>query len=142
MVSEKEALLLKYLRGNSRISLAKISKETNIPLSTLCDSLKRLESNAIKKHVSLTNFSNIGYNIKVNFAISTGQKQKLKEFLLKHPNINSLSSLINGHDFFAECIFRDLKEVNEFKESLEKFNITKIEDTFIIDELKKEGFSL
>ena len=140
MLKEKEEILLKHLRQNSRKSLAQISKETSIPVSTLFDSLKRLESNVILKHVSLLDFLKIGYGLKINFAVSSKQKQELKEFLMQNHNVNSLSSLVNGHDFYAECLFKDLKERTEFKEKLEKFDITTLEETFIIEEIKKENF--
>lgn len=142
MMKEKELILLKHLRQDSRRSLAQISKETNIPVSTLFEILKKLESKAILKHVSLIDFSRLGYSLKVNFAISSKQKQELKEFLMQCFNVNSLSSLINGYDFYAECIFKDLKEISKFKEKLEQFEIKNLEETFIVDEVKKEGFCL
>ena len=140
MITEKETILLKHLRQNSRKSLAKISEETSIPVSTLFDTLKKLESNVIVKHVSLLNFSKLGYSLKMCFAISTKQKQELKGFLIQSQNVNSLSSLMNGYDFYIECIFKDFKEMTEFKENLEKFQIETIDETFIVDELKKEEF--
>ncbi len=142
MLKEKDIRLIEHLRKNSRKSLAKISKETNIPISTLFDTLKKLESSVIKKHVSLLDFEKLGYSMKVNFSLKSQQKQELKKHLMQHPNINSIFSLINGYDFYVECIFRDLKQVIEFKEQLEKFNIEKLEETFIIEEVKKEGFNL
>lgn len=140
MLKEKELILLQHLRQNSRKSLAKISKETNIPISTLFDTLKGLESNIITKHVSLLDFSKLGYSLKANFAIRSKQKQRLKEFLMQNQNVNSLFSLINGFDFYAECVFRDLKQLIEFREQVENYDIKKLEETFIVDEIKKEGF--
>jgi DNA-binding Lrp family transcriptional regulator len=140
MITKKETVLLKHLRENSRKSLVSISKETDIPVSTLFDVLKRLESNIIIKHVSLVDFSKIGYGLKVNFVIKSRNKQGLREFLEKHASINSLSSLINGYDFYAEGIFKDLKEMTDFKEEIEQFGIEKIDEIFIIDEIKREGF--
>lgn len=142
MLTEKEAILLKHLRQNSRKSLTEISKETNIPVSTLFDTLKKLESKAILKHVSILDFLKIGFGLKINFAIKSKQKQKLMDFLIKDKNVNSLSSLAEDYDLYAECIFKDLKDVIEFKEGLEQFEIDNIDEIFIIDEIKKEGFGL
>lgn len=141
MFTQKEKLLLGHLRCNSRKSLAEISRETNIPLSTLFEILKKLEQKAILKHASLIDFSKIGYTLKVNFVIKAKNKQELREFLLDNANVNNLVSLINGYDLYAECIFRDLSELNAFKEKLDSLQ-TSAEEIFIIEELKKEGFSL
>jgi DNA-binding Lrp family transcriptional regulator len=142
MITEKETVLLQHLRKNSRKSLAQISQETNIPISTLFDMLKRLESNVIEKHVSLLDFAKLGYSLKASFIISTQQKQELKEFLLQHPNVNNLSSLINGYDFFVECVFKDFKEMVQFKEKISDFEVDDIQESFIIEELKKECFGV
>ena len=139
-MKEKELILLRHLRSNARKSLAKISKETKIPVSTLFDTLKKLENSVIKKHTSLIDFSKLGYSFKVIFSIATRQKKEMRAWLLQHPNINTLSSSINDYDFHFECLFKDLKEHVDFKESLEKFHITRLDETFVVDELKKEGF--
>lgn len=140
MLSEKEKELLKHLRINSRKSFAKLSKETGIPLSTLFKTLKKLESEWITKHTSLLDFSKTGHNVKAHLIISSNNKHELKEHLLQSPNVNSLSSLINEHDFYAECIFKDLKEMSEFKENLDAYDITHLEHNFIIEDIKREGF--
>ena len=136
MVTGKEILLLKKMRNNSRKSLNSISKEIDVPTSTLFDMLKRLESEIVIKHVSLIDFSKLGYGVKVIFSINTNQKKELKEFLMISKNVNSLSSLING--FQAECVFKDLKEMTEFKEKLKKFQVEEIKEFFIVDEIKRE----
>lgn len=120
--------------------MAKISKETNIPLSTLCDNLKKLESGVIQKHASLLDFSKLGFNFKATFVISTNKKKELRDFLTLHPQVNSLSTLINNYDFYAECVFRDLKDMESFKDKLDCFEIKELEENLIIEEFKKEGF--
>lgn len=142
MLTEKESILLKYLRKNSRQSLSKVSKETKIPVSTLFDTLRKLEAKAITKHVSLIDFSKINYGIKIHFAIKAKNKKQIKEFLMNHTNVNTLSTLINGHDFYAEAIFSTMKDMIDFKEHLESIGTDEIAETFIVDEVKKEGFCL
>lgn len=142
MLTEKELKLLTHLRRNSRKSLSKISQETKIPVSTLFDHLKRLESSVILRHVSLIDFVELGYSLKVAFVMSSKNKQELREFLFNHPNVNTLCSLINNYDFYVECIFKDLKDMTLFKEALEKFDLTNFEENFVVEEVKKEGFGL
>jgi len=142
MLKQKDKAIIKHLRENSRKSLTKISKETNIPVSTIHDKLKRLESGVIKRHVSLIDFSKLNYSIKVHFVVRSEQKNKLKSFLMSHFSVNTISSVINNYDFYIECIFKDLKELDEFKEELQKFKIKDIQETMIVEELKKEDFGL
>lgn len=142
MLTEKEKILLRHLRKNSRKSLTRISREEGIPVSTLFETLKRLEQKAVKRHVSLIDFSKLGYGFKVNFAIGSKNKKDLKDFLINSGYVNSLYSLISGHDFYAECIFPSLKKLTEFKEDIDQFFITSIEENFIVEEIKKEDFIL
>ena len=142
MLSEKEQILLKILRDNSRKSLSKISKETDIPISTLFELLKRLEQKCIHKHVSLVNFSHLGYNVKMNFALKVNNKEGLRKLLKTHKNVNTLSTVLSEYDFFVETIFKDLKEMMDFKESIERFGIITSDEFFVVDELKKEGFKV
>lgn len=139
-MKEKELVLLKHLRENARKSFVKISKEVQIPVSTLFDVLGRLERNVILKHTSLVDFSKLGYSLKVNFIIACEDKHKVKKFLLEHSNVNTLSSLINGSDFFVECIFKDMKEVMNFREDMQYIGIKDIEEIFVVEEIKKEEF--
>jgi len=140
MVTSKEILLLKKMRNNSRKSLNSISKELDVPSSTLFDMLKRLESHVIIKHTSLIDFSKLGYSIKVIFTINSSQKDDLRHFLMRNENVNSLSTVING--FQAECVFKDLKEMTGFKERLKQFEIDELREFFVVDEIKREGFGL
>lgn len=137
-MKKTDSLLLKHLRNDSRQSLAKIGKMTGVPVSTLYDGLRRLESRIIKRHISLLDFSKLGYNIKVNFAIKSKNRDFLKQHLLDSINVNSLYSLLNNDfDFYAECLFRDMKELTDFKEDLSD-EISSLKQFFIIDDIKRE----
>ncbi|MFC1769320.1 hypothetical protein ACFLZX_06180, partial [Nanoarchaeota archaeon] len=72
------------------------------------------------------------------------QKEKrilLADFLIKHNNVNSAFKINNGYDFHIECMFRNLKELEEFNENLEeKFNIKDKKVFFLIEDIKRETF--
>lgn len=141
MIKSKEQLLLQCLRKNSRRSLAGISKETGVPVSTLFDTLKRLEGDLIKKHVSVIDFSKLGYGLKVNFAINSKENARLKSFLVQNRNVNSLYSLIdNNYAFYADCVFKDMNELSAFKERILEFEDANLREWFIVDSIKKEEF--
>jgi len=139
----KDLQLLSHLRKNARTPLAEIARKTNTPLTTLYDRLKRYEKEIIKKHTSLIDFTKLGYNIKLILAIKIDSKQKeqLKEYLLKHKNVNSLSIVNHGFDVLIDCIFEDQRKANNFMLALqEKFNVKKIKMFNVIEDLKQEAF--
>lgn len=142
MIKEKEKILLKHLRKDSRKSLSKISKETGISVSTLFYMLKRLEKRYIKKHVSLIDFSKLGYGFSASFFISTKDKAKVKEFLKRSKNVNTMSTTVNGADFYVECLFKDLKDNENFKESLRSTGVISVQEHMIVENIKKEEFSI
>ena len=142
-MNKTEKILLRYLRENSRRSLTKISKETNIPVSTLYDNLRKLQQEVISKHISLVDFRKVGYYLKVNFVLGSLNRKPLRDFLLTNYNVNSLSSLMNNeYDFFAECVFKNMKELTEFKEQLENLEIKNQQEIFVVEDIKRESLEI
>ena len=142
MLTKKELLILTHLRADSRKSLAMISRETSIPISTIFDKVNKLGKNTISKYSPLLDFQKLGFGIRINFALKANdkKKQEFKDFLLTNKNVNCILRLNNEFDFFVEAVFRDMKGVEEFSESLEKFKIKKKKEFFIIEDLKREDF--
>jgi len=136
---QRELLILLELRKNSRNSSVEISKNANIPLSTTTDKLKKLNQTTIQKNISLINFNNVGYNTRVILIIKTNNKEKLKTFLLNKQCINSISR-INNKSFLIEAIFKNLKELEEFKEKVYNIGIEELKIHHVIEEIKKEDF--
>lgn len=141
MFSKKELIILNELRKDGRKSLTELSQETKIPISTVLTIVKRLEKNVIQRYISLLNFSKLGYNIRVNLFLKLKeiQKEAGKDFILSHPNINSLYG-VNGHyDYFLEGIFKNMGDFGKFKEELETLSL-EVKEHHIIEDVKIEGF--
>lgn len=136
-LDEKETLILSELRRNSRQSLVEISKKTDIPISTVFDKIRKIEEMLIVKHVSLVDFSKIGFNIRVAIFIKADKKDELRDFLINHKDINIVSR-INNADFFIEAIFRKMGEFYDFLEAMEKFGIQEISYHHVEEDLKRE----
>ena len=63
-------------------------------------------------------------------------RAEIKEFLVKHPNANSLYKINNGYDFLVEGVFKHLKDLEDFIELLdEKYTIEDTQVHYIIDDL-------
>lgn len=143
MMEEKDILLLAYLRKNARAKLTHISKQTDIPVSTMFERIRTPLSGCIKKYTCLLNNSELGFNSRATLILKVDKEQKhdIGQFLEKHQNVNSLYRINNGYDFLIDVIFRQMIDLEEFIEQLErKFRIKHKEVYFIIDEVKQEAF--
>lgn len=141
-MDEKVMMVLTHLRGNSRKSLAQISREENIPISTVFEKLKLLESSIIQKHVCLLDFKKLGYSLNIDFVIrvSNNDKENVRDFLLKNNNVNNIFRINGKYNFFIETVFRNMEEVQNFLDKLEEFSIKEIKEHHIVEELKREAF--
>lgn len=134
--------LLTHLRQNSREKLTSISQKTNIPISTLFDMLKELQETLITKSTVLLDYAQLGYHThaQVFLKVSVEQKEGLKKHLYLHPQVNSIYKINNGWDFMVETVHKNIKDLDGFLESLDKFKVEGKQVHYLIDEVKKEGF--
>jgi len=142
-LNQKDILLISNLRNNARETLTRISKRTNIPISTIYDKLKSYERNLIRKHTSLLDFNKLGFNARANIMIKVERsvRDEIKDYLIKHQNVNSVYKINNGFDFLVEGIFKHMKDLEDFMENLEdKFEIKNKQIHYIIEDIKRESF--
>lgn len=140
---EKDLKIMSQLRENSRKSLKEISKNTGIPVSTIFDRIRINEKSKIMRHTTIIDFSKIGYSLKALVAIKTKRESRdeLKSFLSIHSIVNNLFLVNNQHDFLAEIVCRNLKELRDFFDQIEnRFEITKKDEYLILEDLRREQF--
>ena len=143
MLDKKEMVILSHLRKDARVTLTKMSKETQIPVSTLFDKLRLQEGEIIKGYTSILDFTKLGYNARANIVLKVNKNDRkiLEEFLVKHNNVNSVYRINNGYDFLLEGIFIHIKETEDFIEEIENnFKIKSKQVYYIIEDLKREEF--
>ncbi len=143
MINQKDLKIIAYLRKNARMPLTDMSKKTNIPVSTIFDRMKNNEKGMIVKYTTILDFAKIGYNTRANITIKVEKQDKeaLKEFLQKHPSINSVYKINNGFDFMIEGVFKQVIDMENFLDQLEsRFQIQDKKSFFIIEDLKREEF--
>lgn len=143
MLKEKDYKVLGYFRKDARTTLTSMSRRTRIPVSTIFDKLKRFEKRGlIKKHTSIVNFKELGYDVRATILIlcEDEQKEKVKETLQKNKKINSLTRINNGYDFICEAIFEDMEQYDEFTTMLRKQPIQRYTPYFVMEDVKKEDF--
>ncbi|MFH1649984.1 MAG: Lrp/AsnC family transcriptional regulator [Candidatus Woesearchaeota archaeon] len=142
MNEEKELQLMAVLRENARMPLTKISKTTNIPVSTIFDTLRTLQKGAISKFTCLLDFRKLGYDVRIHlfFRVPSDKRDEFQEFLRRHPRINTVYRINNGYDFFVEAVFKDVTEYQVFNESLDKQPILERREHFVLEDVKREDF--
>lgn len=139
----KEIRLLQHLRNNSREKLTSISKKTNIPISTLFDTLRELQNTFITKNTVLLNFEKLGFHTRAHIFLSVDKasKDRLQKHLLCNPKINSVFRTNNGWDFIIEAITRNNKELDQLIEQIhQQFEIEKKKIHYLIEDIKREEF--
>ncbi|MEA3515204.1 MAG: Lrp/AsnC family transcriptional regulator [Nanoarchaeota archaeon] len=139
----KQQKILCQLRKDARMPLTTMSRKTGIAVSTIFDKIKSYQGDLITKHTCLINFGNLGYSAcaKIIVKVDREKREELKKYLNKNPNVNSLFKINNGYDFMFEAIFPNLKDIEDFLESMEdKFRITEKQVFYIIEDIKRECF--
>jgi DNA-binding Lrp family transcriptional regulator len=141
-VNYKELIIMSLLRENARETLTKMSKRTNIPISTIYEKIKSHENGIIQRHTCIIDFSKLGFHTRAALSIKVPKtkKEELKEYLCKHGNINSIYKINNGYDFWIECIFENIKDLEDFTEHIESNFMVKKDVFYIIDDIKRESF--
>lgn len=142
-MNKKELLIISALRQNCRKSLTEMSKDTNIPVSTLHEKIRDYKDTLIKKSTAIIDFAKIGYNTRANVLIKVERqdRQNVQDFLESCKNINSLLKVNNGFDFMAEFVFEHIKDMEDFMEGFEqRFKVLNKETFYVVDDLKREEF--
>ncbi|MFP4112472.1 MAG: Lrp/AsnC family transcriptional regulator [Candidatus Woesearchaeota archaeon] len=142
-IKNEDMKIVSQLRKNSRESLTKISRSTNIPVSTIFDKLKNKTNSVIKKHTCIIDFPKIGMTTRVKMILKVlpDDREPVRDFLKKSCNLNSLYKINNGYDYFADMVFRSLKELEEFLEKLDdNYRIKTRMIFYVIEELECERY--
>jgi DNA-binding Lrp family transcriptional regulator len=133
-MDKTEKRLLLCLRRDARMSLSDISRKTGIPTTTV---FERMKTFSYIRNSALLDFEKMGFGIRVFLAVKGGDKEAMQEFLAGNRNINSLSRINNGLDFFCEAVFRRIRDFELFSDTLRILK-AKFKVFFIVDELRRE----
>ncbi|MBI2547789.1 Lrp/AsnC family transcriptional regulator [Candidatus Woesearchaeota archaeon] len=128
------------LRENGRMPLTVMHKRTHIPISTLHDTIKRLEKRGMVRHVSLLNFPNINHPFIVHYLLSA--KENLKRYLLFNPSVNTISVINKGTHFYVECAFRSIRDKTKFRNKVTSYKLKKVQEIPVAEIIKREGFRI
>ncbi len=140
---KKDILVLSSLRQNARETLTKMSRQIDIPISTIFERMRQHEkTKLIQRHTTILDFEELGFNTRAALLLK-GKKEtreSLKSYLQVHRNVNSIFKVNNGVDFIIEVVFKQIKDVEQFIEVLEDKFGAKAQVYFLIEDIKREAF--
>ena len=139
MLNERQLSVLRHLRKEARKHFMQISRETNIPVTTVFDQYRRLRKVAITKEVCLLNYKYLGYTLRSYFIADCESRRILLKFLNIEKRVNNLF-LVGTKTILFEAVFKDEGEKNEFIDNLESYRIRELKELSISDEIKSESF--
>ena len=134
------AVLIQCLRSNSRMSLKEMSRATGVSQAALGRALAAAEKGHIVRYVSLLEPQLAGFGIRVNYIVRGRDEGRLVNFIALNPNVNSCSRLAERGLLAIECFFRDMKELDGFREGVVGARAKIVDEAFVTEELKREGF--
>ena len=136
-----DVAIISSLRQNGRLRLTQLSKKIKEPVSTLHERLNINIRQEIVKPTVLLDFDKIGFRSRAFILLAAEEKDKLVEYLGKHPNVNMLAKINNGWSLIMEGVFRDMQALEDFVDNLEsRFHIKQKQVHYVIAELKRESF--
>lgn len=142
-MDKKELLIIASLRKDSRRSLTRMSRDIRLPISTIHDRLQNYQKGVIKKTTAILDFAKLGFKTRAHVLLKTEMKDKkpLLEYLLKSSTVNTLSKINNGYDFYAEMIFKEFVDAENFLEELSlKYDVKKKEIFYCLEDFRREDF--
>jgi DNA-binding Lrp family transcriptional regulator len=141
-MNDREIRIIDELRKNSRRPLTDLAKVTDTPLSTVFKTLATVEKRAIKKHACIVDFKQLGYPFKVGMFLATGNKTELTKLLENHPNLNTLLRLSGDYDFYAELIFKDMAQYQNFMDEGNDSELLNKMSIHFVTDVKQEEFQI
>ncbi len=142
-LKQTDLALISHLRTDARMTLTQLSKCTRIPVSTVFDKLRNYETQLITRHTALLDFTKFGFFARATVIIKVSRRHfdELREFLRSHQNVNTVYKINNGFDFLAEVVFRQVKDLELFLETLSaRFIIKQRIVYYMLDDIKREAF--
>lgn len=135
-------MVLNCLREDSRQSLTSIRYKTGVPLSSVFKITHRMRSEGLLKPVVMVDFAKIGFPFRLGVFLTARQRDEAKKFLLAHPRLNNLSRLSGRSDLYAELVFKDMVEMQDFLEEVESLEGVSMVSHHFLQPLSWETFHI
>jgi len=137
-MKQKDKEIIRLMRTGKRLNISEIARQLNLPISTVNDSIKRIEKKYVIKRSSLLDYHKCGYfaNAKLTIRIDHSQKKTFLDFLRQQDCVNSIYHVNSNFDFLIDVVCRDAVELKHWIEEVRRnfsvnisvFQIFKVEE--------------
>ncbi len=141
-MKQKEREIIHHLRKGKRVNISAIARELKLPISTVAESIKRIEEKYITKHTSLLDYNKIGYSANAFLAIKINRDQRrpFLDFLKKQACVNSIYSVNSGYNILAEIVCKDGLDMANWIEDVKSKFSTEVAHFQVLKTEEKERF--
>jgi Lrp/AsnC family transcriptional regulator, leucine-responsive regulatory protein len=123
-LDEKDLVILKILKENSKLTSSQISKETRIPITTIHNRIKKLEnSSIIKKYTVKINYEKIGKPLKAYILVTANQhplnnkkisQEEIGKKIKMVEDVDYVDIITGVSDLIVQIRASTMKELNNF----------------------------
>lgn len=135
-MDQKNEVLLRELRKNSKLSIQKLSKATKLPTTTVFNRIKRLEKQGvIKQYTIKLDNKQLGF-VQAFIEVSLNPSVNVNEFIKKiKSKVDDIYMIAGEYQILIKATFPDLGGVYNFTALLQQTKADKIKTTLVLDEL-------
>ncbi|MBI4020650.1 MAG: Lrp/AsnC family transcriptional regulator [Candidatus Aenigmarchaeota archaeon] len=123
-LDEKDRKILELLRQNAKLTTQQISKKTLIPITTVHNRIKKMESTGIiKGYTVLVDHKKLGKDVlafillAVSYVLPSGKKisqADLAKAIGRMPEVEEVHIVTGGTDIIIKIRVKDMDELNTF----------------------------
>jgi Lrp/AsnC family leucine-responsive transcriptional regulator len=118
VLDSKDAIILDILKNNAKKTTHQISNETNIPITTVHNRIKKLESSGIiEKYTIWINRKKLGKGIDARLAVKVGRDGDQDEIcskLVHHESVIGAYQVTGEDDIIVKLNVKDVDELHSF----------------------------
>ncbi len=123
-MDKKDLLIVELLRRDAKLTTSQLSKKTGIPLTTIHNRLKRLESDGvIKGYTIIPDYKKLDRNIAayilltISYRSAIGEKysqESIAKEIRRLKGVDEVSIVAGEKDMIAKIRVKDIDELNKF----------------------------
>jgi len=118
VLDSKDAIILELLKKNAKKTTQQISRETNIPITTVHNRIKKLEtSGIIERYTIWVNRKKLGKTIDARLAVKVGRSGDQDEIcakLVHHESVICAYQVTGEDDIIVKLNVHDVDELHSF----------------------------
>lgn len=118
VIDSKDAIILELLKKDAKKTTQQISRETNIPITTVHNRIKKLESSGIiERYTVWINRKKLGKGIDARLAVKVGRDGDQDEIcskLVHHSSVVGAYQVTGDDDIIVKLNVKDVDELHDF----------------------------